>query len=94
MVKDRNFDAVPRLQLDVVLSNVFFDSEVYMTVKIKEFGLDLTVKNKGLTLDIHTPNGSFLGDLKISKGGLIWCNGKARSGPKKTWKEFIDWMNS
>ena len=65
-----------------------------MTVKIKEFGLDLTVKNKGLTLDIYDPDGTFLGDLKVAKGGLTWCNGKAHTGPKATWKEFIDWMNS
>jgi hypothetical protein len=28
-----------------------------MKVNIKEFGLDLNVKNKGMTLDIYTPNG-------------------------------------
>lgn len=60
---------------------------------MKELGLDLEVKNKGMTLDVYDGN-EHLGDLKITKTGLTWCNGKAHTGPKATWKEFIDWMNS
>lgn len=60
---------------------------------IKEFGLDLQVKNKGMTLDVYE-SGKHLGDIKITKTGLTWCNGKEHTGPKATWQEFIEWMNS
>jgi hypothetical protein len=62
-------------------------------VSIKEFGLDLEVKNKGMTLDVYDGN-KHKGDIQITKTGLTWCNGKEQTGPKKTWQEFIDWMNS
>jgi len=62
-------------------------------VKIKEFGIDLEVKNKGLSLDVYEGN-THLGDIRITKTGLTWCNGKKPTGPKVTWPEFIDWMNS
>ena len=66
-----------------------------MKVKVKEFGLDLDVKTKGMVLDIYSPDGKrHLGDIQITKTGLTWCNGKKRTGPKVTWQEFIDWMNS
>ena len=64
-----------------------------MYVAIKEFGLDLEVKNKGMTFDVYEGK-KHLGDIKITKTGLTWCNGKAQSGPKKTWQDFIAWMNS
>lgn len=62
-------------------------------VKIKEFGIDLNVKNKGLILDVYD-GGKHLGDIQITKTGLIWCNGKSHTGPKRKWRQFIDWMNS
>jgi hypothetical protein len=65
-----------------------------MKVLIQEFGLDLEVKTKGLKLEVRSPDGkNRLGDIQITKTGLIWCNGKAHTGPKATWQEFIDWMN-
>ena len=66
-----------------------------MKVWIKEFGLDMEVKNRGVMLDVYSPDGSKRrGDLKVTKSGLTWCNGKQQTGPKKSWDEFIDWMNS
>lgn len=64
-----------------------------MYVAVKELGLDLEVKNKGLTLDVYEGS-KHLGDIKITKTGLTWCNGKEHTGPKATWQQFIDWMNS
>jgi hypothetical protein len=64
-----------------------------MKVNIKEFGLDLNVKNKGMTLDIYTPNGkTHLGDVKINKSGLTWCKGKSHTGKKMKWATFIEKM--
>jgi hypothetical protein len=62
-------------------------------VKIKDFGIDLEVKNKGMTLDVWE-DGRHLGDIRITKTGLTWCNGKSHMGPKVSWDEFIEWMNS
>jgi hypothetical protein len=62
-------------------------------VQINEFGLDLEVKNKGLLLDVYEDE-KRLGDIRITKTGLTWCNGRAHSGPKRTWRQFIEWMNS
>jgi hypothetical protein len=66
-----------------------------MKVTIKKFDVAMEVKNKGVSLDVYAPDGEDrLGDLQVTKTGLTWCNGKKHTGPKKTWKEFIDWMNS
>jgi len=46
-----------------------------------------------MTLDVREA-GKYQGDLKITKTGLTWCNGKAQNGTKKSWKDFIKWMNS
>lgn len=62
-------------------------------VKIKEFGIDLDVKNKGVVLDVYDGS-AHLGDIQITKVGLTWCNGKSPKGPKVTWRQFIDWMNA
>jgi hypothetical protein len=62
-------------------------------VRIKEFGIDMEVKNKGVVLDVYE-GGTYLGDIQVTKTGLTWCNGKSPTGPKVSWKEFIDWMNS
>ena len=44
-------------------------------VRIKEFGIDMEVKNKGVVLDVYE-GGTFLGDIQITKTGLTWCNEK------------------
>lgn len=66
-----------------------------MKIYIKQFGLDLELKNKGMMLDVYTPDGqTHLGDVQLTKTGLVWCKGKKRTGPKVTWQEFIDWMET
>lgn len=66
-----------------------------MKVTIKDFGIDLEVKNRGMELGVYSPDGEkYLGDIQITKTGLTWCNGKEHTGPKATWAEFIEWINS
>lgn len=66
-----------------------------MKVFVKKLGLDMEVKTKGVELDVYSPDGkTFLGDIKITKTGLTWCNGKAHTGPKVSWDEFIKWINT
>ncbi len=38
-------------------------------VRIKEFGIDMEVKNKGVVLDVYE-GGTFLGDIQVTKTEL------------------------
>lgn len=68
-----------------------------MKVWITEFEVEQELKNKGMQVDIYTPDGSErLGDLTITKSKLIWCKGKVhkKNGVEVTWSDFIEWMES
>lgn len=66
-----------------------------MKVKIKRFDVEMEVKNSGIEFEIRSPDGTKqLGDMQVTKSGLEWHKGKSSSGPKKTWQQVIDWMNS
>jgi hypothetical protein len=57
-------------------------------VTIKDLGIPLDVKNNGLEFDV-SQNGH-VGDLYVTKTGIIWCEGKVSraNGRKITWKEL------
>lgn len=65
-----------------------------MQVSIKKFDVKMELKNNGIELDVYKPDDTFLGDLVVTKSGLIWCKGKTsrKNGEKKTWEQFIKWM--
>lgn len=67
-----------------------------MKVLIKDFAVDMEVKNKGVEFQVHDNDGNFLGDAYITKSGVIWCKGKTtrKNGVSISWKDFIDWMES
>ena len=67
-----------------------------MKVSIKDFGVDMEVKNRGIEFEVHDNAGNFKGDCYVTKSGLIWCEGRTqkRNGIRVSWDEFIDWMNS
>lgn len=67
-----------------------------MKVKIKSFDVGMEVKNNGIEFDVYEPSGKRLGDLVLTKSGLIWCEGKTtrQNGVKVTWKEFIGRMKA
>jgi hypothetical protein len=68
-----------------------------MKVKIKEFGLDMAVKNRGIELEIRDTSGKTqLGDLILTKTQIIWCKGKTsrERGVHVRWEDFIAWMES
>lgn len=67
-----------------------------MQVKIKQFDVEMQIKNSGVELDVCTPDGSHVGDLVITKTQLIWCKGRQRreNGQQISWQDFIDWMES
>lgn len=67
-----------------------------MKVSIKTFDVDMQVKNNGIEFAIYSNQDEFLGDVYVTKTGLIWCEGRKQreNGTKASWQEFIDWMNS
>lgn len=67
-----------------------------MKVSIKDFHVDMPVKNKGVEFEIRSSDGVHLGDVIISKAGVIWCRGRTRrkNGRRLTWDEFIEIMEA
>lgn len=67
-----------------------------MKVSIKELSVSMEVKNKGIELDVYDNQDNHLGDLIVTKSGLVWCKGRTRkeNGAQVTWKDFITWMES
>jgi hypothetical protein len=70
--------------------------EVRMKVSIKDLSVDMEIKNTGVELDVYSNDGKHLGDLIVTKTGLIWCKGSVprKNGAKASWDQFIEWMQS
>lgn len=48
------------------------------------------LQNAGITIHVHE-NGSKLGRLEISKGGVRWLDRmKSKNGPNLSWKQLVD----
>jgi hypothetical protein len=68
-----------------------------MNVTIKSFDVGMDVKTKGIEFQVHSTDGTdHLGDLILTKTGLIWCKGKIprKNGIKVTWEAFSAWAES
>ncbi len=68
-----------------------------MKVWIKTMAVEMEVKTKGVELTVYGADGKKqLGDLVVTKTGLIWCKGKTtpQYGVKVSWEKFIEWMES
>ena len=66
-----------------------------MKVSIKQFDVDMEIKNNGIELEVRSPNGKErFGELLITKSGLTWCESrkKPENGIKLTWDKFIKLM--
>lgn len=63
-----------------------------MNVRIKQFDVEMVVKNKGIELEIKSPDGgTHLGDMIVTKSGVNWCKGRTRpeNGKKLSWEKLI-----
>jgi hypothetical protein len=62
-----------------------------MNVSIKDFQVEMILKNNGIELEIRTPQGDHLGDLCIGRETIEWCKGKKNrgNGIKKNWNDLI-----
>ena len=67
-----------------------------MKIEIKDFSIDMEIKNKGIELDVTDNEGEHLGDLIIGKAKLTWCKGKKqkKNGIEIEWKDLIEFFDS
>ena len=67
-----------------------------MKVRVKDFGVELHVRNRGMEFEVKDPSGKHLGDLIITGTGLIWCPGRTTrpNGIPVTWSAFQKWMEA
>jgi hypothetical protein len=68
-----------------------------MKVTIKDFDVEMEIKNNGIELEVRDPSGQRqLGDLILTKTQVIWCPGRTqrKNGRKLTWERFIEVVNN
>lgn len=67
-----------------------------MIVRVKDFNVEMEIKNTGIELEVRDPQDNFLGDLIVTKTQIIWCKGKTgrQNGKKINLEKFIAMMDS
>lgn len=67
-----------------------------MKVSIKDFQVDMEVRNNGIEFEVRDNDGTFRGDCCLTKTGLLWCQGRTsrKNGVFVTWDDFIEWMQN
>ena len=65
-----------------------------MKVKIKDFKVDMEIKNSGIEFQVRDNDGALRGDCYLTKTGLVWCKGQTtrKNGTTVTWDDFIKWI--
>jgi len=64
-----------------------------MKVTIKSFDVAMEVKQKGVELEVKSPDGTqFHGDCFVTMTGLIWCRGRTKkeNGTKISWDQLME----
>ena len=64
-----------------------------MKVTIKSFDVAMQVKQKGVELEVKSPDGSeHHGDCFVTMSALIWCKGrkKKENGVKIRWEHLME----
>ena len=62
-----------------------------MEVWIKSLQVDMQVKQKGIELEVRSPDGGAqIGDCYATSTGLVWCKGKTKkeNGIKLKWSDL------
>ncbi|MCH7998547.1 MAG: hypothetical protein IIA91_03580 [Chloroflexi bacterium] len=67
-----------------------------MKVSIKDFGVAMDVKQRGIEFQVKEPNGDLRGDFYLTMKHVIWCEGQTQrqNGKHLTWSKFIDLMDA
>lgn len=65
-----------------------------MKVKIKDLGIPLEIKSKGVEIDVSDNQDKHVGDLYVTMTNLIWCKGRTTraKGTKVSWDNFMKVM--
>lgn len=66
-----------------------------MKIGIKKFDVEMELKTKGIELEVRDNNEEFLGDLRIGKATIEWCQGRTRqgNGVQKSWDELLEFFS-
>lgn len=68
-----------------------------MKVWVKNFDVEMELKNNGVEFEVYSPDGStHRGDLVLTKSTVIWCEGRTKreNGKRLSWDKFIELMNA
>lgn len=67
-----------------------------MIVRVKDFNVEMEIKNTGIELEIRDPQNAFLGDLIVTKTQIVWCKGKTgrKNGKAINLAKFIEMMEA
>jgi hypothetical protein len=68
-----------------------------MQIKTQPFKEAIEIKNTGIAFDVYGSGAKRIGDLAVTKNGLIWSNGGTThraKGVAVKWDDFITWMQS
>jgi hypothetical protein len=65
-----------------------------MNVSVKSLKVEMSLKNKGMELEVRNNEGDFLGDMVINKRGLTWCQGRTsvQNGTQIGWEDIINYF--
>jgi hypothetical protein len=64
-----------------------------MQIKTQPFKEAIEIKNTGIAFDVYNNGAKRIGDLAVTKNGLVWNNGSAqRKAVTVKWDDFITWM--
>ena len=72
------------------------DLGTHMQIKTQPFKEAIEIKNSGIAFDVYNNGSKRIGDLAITKNGLVWNNGNAQraKGVTVKWDDFISWMQT
>ncbi len=67
--------------------------ETHMQIKTQPFKEAIEIKNTGIAFDVYNSGAKRIGDLAVTKNGLVWNNGSAqRKAVTVKWDDFISFM--
>lgn len=67
-----------------------------MKVSIKDLSVTMDPGNKGVTFDIYDNNDKFMGDIRLGRGTIEWCEGKTQAGNgiQVKWPDLIAYFEA
>ena len=73
------------------------DLGTHMQIKTQPFKEIIEIKNTGIAFDVYNGGTQRIGDLAVTKNGLVWnkgANGSRSKGVTVKWDDFISWMQT